>query len=114
MEREDKQAKQQLSCHMGSHKMKGTDSGIYHVARQLSDMANIVAAGYHLPSSRQASMTNTVSYLFKSDIVGFSRKSSGHFSRLFRYYDLFSFSKRNARNAHWVLRSVFFALTGRL
>ena len=30
-----------VCCHMGSHKMKGTDSGIYHVARQLSDMANI-------------------------------------------------------------------------
>ena len=29
------------NCHMGSHKMKGTDSGKYHVARQLSDMANI-------------------------------------------------------------------------
>ena len=28
-------------CHMGSRKMKGTDSGMYHVARQLSNMVNI-------------------------------------------------------------------------
>ena len=102
--------------------MKGTDSGIYHVARQLSDMANIiyvilhiilvggprqiiraarqsparswliVALGYCLPSSRRASTTNAGSHLFKSDIVGFSSKSSGHFSRV--YFDSSAFSKR--------------------
>lgn len=27
-----------ISCHIGSHKMKGTDSGIYHVPRHLSKL----------------------------------------------------------------------------
>ena len=33
-----------LFCHMGSHKMKGTDSQIYHVARQLSDITYVILA----------------------------------------------------------------------
>ena len=31
-----------LFCHMGSHKMKGTNSQIYHVARQLSDITYVI------------------------------------------------------------------------